>query len=36
MKDADLISLLMKLTFELRNTGTDFGYAAQVMFNFGV
>jgi hypothetical protein len=36
MKDADLISLIMKLSFELRNTGTDVGYAHQVMFNFTV
>ncbi len=36
LKDADLISLIMKLTFDMRNTGTDFGYAHQLMFGFTV
>lgn len=34
MKDADLISMVMKLSFEMRNTGTDFGYAHQLLYNF--
>jgi hypothetical protein len=33
MKDADVLSLIMKLTIEPRNTGTDFGYSHQTMFN---
>ncbi len=36
MKDADLISLVMKLSLEIRNVGTDFGYAHQTMFGFQV
>lgn len=36
LKDADLVSLIMKLSFDMRNTGTDFGYAHQLMFGFTV
>jgi hypothetical protein len=36
LKDADLISLIMKWTIDARNTGTDFGYAHQLMFGFTV
>jgi hypothetical protein len=36
LKDADLVSLVMKLTWDIRNTGTDFGYSHQAMFGFTV
>lgn len=34
LKDADLISLVMKMSWDVRNTGTDFGQAHQAMFGF--
>jgi len=36
LKDADLVSLIMKMTWDIRNTGTDFGYSHQAMFGFAV
>lgn len=36
LKDADLVSLVMKMTWDIRNTGTDFGFSHQAMFGFTV
>jgi hypothetical protein len=35
-RDGDAISVLAKLTIEPRNTGTDFGYTGQALYNFSL
>lgn len=34
--DAEIMSLIMAMTLEMRNTGTDFGQTHEVLRNFGV
>jgi len=34
--DADVMSLIMAMTLEVRNTGTDFGQAHEILRNFAL